>query len=409
MFLHNLTVTNYMALIARKVDRTMINVKHLLKEHAYLNIPLNYDEAYELGRYALTGCDGDALAQIQSIAVLSALHSQATYKWQLTSRILQFHGHYLPNNAAEQIAGICAAIFDHDIAKSEFGFLNPDLEFAMDNCGMGGDLVVTANISTLAALIAASAGVPMCKHGSPANADKGHYGSSDFVSLICGIDTFADARAVTTCLEKHHFAYTEATDIRYKKIHLQTHAIAKLPHMNDIIGPITNPLHPNKLTHRVVGLNQLIPARIVAEAYLILNQRQITSLQHGIFVRGFVDPDQTQGMDEVSLCAGGTQVAELCDGHIVEYQLTATDFGVETIDVEDVNPIGSKGPYSLSLLQGKYPGPRSNLVIANAAILFKLAGKSDNLTKAFRLAEEILYSGQPLRTMLNVQHMLPRQ
>lgn len=28
------------------------NIKHLLKDHAYVNIPLNFEEAYDLGIYA---------------------------------------------------------------------------------------------------------------------------------------------------------------------------------------------------------------------------------------------------------------------------------------------------------------------------------------------------------------------
>ena len=161
-----------------------MNVKHLLKGHAYQNIPLNYEEAYNLGLYTLQGCKGDELAQKQSIAALCALHTKATYAWEWDERQENVHGHRLPKNAAEQIAGICAAIFEHDIAKSEFGFVNPNILYAMDNCGMGGDIFATANISTIAGFIAAAAGIPMCKHGSPANTDNGKYGSSDVISSI---------------------------------------------------------------------------------------------------------------------------------------------------------------------------------------------------------------------------------
>jgi len=254
----------------------MVNIKHILKYHAYVSIPLSYDEAYELGKYVLTGCRGDNLAQIQSIAVLCALHNKSLYSWELNPESELIHnGNGLPANAAEQIAGICAAVFKHDIAKSEFGFIDPDVPYAMDNCGMGGDLVVTANVSTIAAFIAASLGVPMCKHGSPANADKGRYGSSDFVSLVCFINNFASREDVEKCVEQTGFAYTEACDTRYKLIHLQTHKVARLPHMNDIVGPITNPLNPRKLTRRVLGVNHLIPPRIVAEVYKILNEKGI--------------------------------------------------------------------------------------------------------------------------------------
>ena len=386
-----------------------MDIKHILKGHAYQNIPLNYEEAYELGVYALKGCNGDELAKIQSIAALSALHTRATYSWVISERLEKTHGHKLPKSSAEQIAGICAAIFEHDIAKSEFGFVSPNTSYAMDNCGMGGDLITTANISTLAAFIAAAAGIPMCKHGSPANADMGKYGSSDFISLICGIDVFSAKEDIERCLEETGFGYTEALDTRYKQIHLQTHKIAMLPHMNDIIGPITNPLHPQKMTKRVLGVNHLVPPRAVAEAYEILNEKGITNLQHGFFIRGFADEDRYEGMDEVSICEGGTQVAELHDGKIREYDLFAEDFGLTSVSVESIIPKGNKGEFSLKILEGKVGGPPLQMVLANAALLFYLAGKSQELKECYKMAEKVHISGEAYETMLSVKRVLSKK
>lgn len=385
----------------------MIDVKHLLKYHAYPNIPLTFDEAYQLGRYALQGCRGDKLAQTQSIAVLCALHNEALYNWQWSRRSQVMHQGWLPKKAAEQIAGICAAIFEHDIAKSEFGFVNPNVPYAMDNCGMGGDLVVTANISTIAGFIVAPAGIFICKHGSPVNADKGKYGSSDTISLIFKIDNYAPRKKVEECVERFGFGYTDACDTRYKLIHTQTHKVAMLPHMNDIIGPITNPLNPQKMTKRVLGVNHLISPRLVAETYLILNERGITNLEHGLFVRGFIDEKRYEGMDEVSVCPGGTQVASLLDSQIREYDLFAEDFGIETVPAETVRPIGNKGEYSLRILKGEFRGSRLNLVLANAAVLFWLAGKSTDLKECYRMAEEVFHSGKPYETMLAVREAVP--
>ncbi len=386
----------------------MIDVKHLLKNHAYQNIPLTYEEAYKLGLYALKGCGGDEMAQKQSIAVLCALHTKATYTWIKTDYEERLHEHELPSNAAEQIAGICSAIFEHDIATSANGFVNPNVEYVMDNCGMGGDLIVTPNISTLAGFIVAAAGIPMCKHGSPSNADKGLYGSSDFISLICGIDNFASREQVENCIEKNNFAYTDACDMKYKHIHMQTHKIAMLPHMNDIIGPITNPLNPQKLSRRALGINHLIPPRIVAEAYNIMNAKGITNLIHGLFVRGFSDRDRYEGMDEVSVCSGGTQVVELKNGKINEFDLYAEDFGIKEVSTKQISPVGDKGEFSLKILKGDISGPPLQMVLANAAILFYLAGKSTSLKECYEMAREIHESGKAYETMISVRNMLSK-
>lgn len=383
-----------------------IDVKHLLKDHAYQNVPLTYEEAFELGRYALTGCQGDTLAQIQSVAALSSLHNRATYNWTWDRRAEEHHGHGLPRSAAEQIAGICAAVIALDMKESEFGFLQPKVEYAMDNCGMGGDLVVTANISTLAAFIASTAGIPMCKHGSPANADKGLYGSSDFLSHICGINVFADRQRVEACIEQLSFGFTEATDTRYKQIHVQTHQVAKLPHMNDIIGPITNPLSAQVHSRRVLGVNQLIVPRLIAEAYCILNERGLTNMRHGLFIRGFVDETRTYGMDEVSICRGGTQVAELRDGEIEEYDLHAHDFGVAPCSIESVRPIGNKGEYSMKLLRGEINGERRQVILANAALLFYLAGKAKTMQHGMQLSTEVFDGGNVYDHVQKIRNFL---
>ena len=386
-----------------------MEIKHFLKDHAYQNVPLTFDEAYSLGLYTLKGCAGNQLAQIQSIAVLSALHTRATYTWKW-DRIGELqHGHRLPESAAEQIAGVCAAVFERDIAASEFGFLEPNVPYALDNCGMGGDLIVTANVSTLAAIIASSAGIPMCKHGSPANADSGHHGSSDFMSML-GINTYAAKSDVEKCIETEGFGYTEALDIRYKRIHLQTHKVALLPHMNDIIGPVTNPLSAKLMTRRVLGVNHLISPRVIAETYLILNERGVTNLQHGFFVRGFADDRRYKGMDEVSICEGGTQVAELRKSVIHEYMLYASDFGLKAVSPASISPPPglSKGDFSLGILKGEVSGPPLEMVLANAALLFYLAGRSQDLRECYALAEVVHQKGDTYKKTIALRRQLPK-
>lgn len=383
--------------------------KHFVKEHKARNIPLTFEEASSLGKYAVYACRNldDRQATAKSIALLVGLHDQAIYAWQRNGGITQ---HNLPRNSAEQIAGICAAIFQEDIAQSDFGFLHPNVPFAMDNCGMGGDLTVTANISTIAAFVASAAGIPMCKHGSPANADKGECGSSDFIRL-CGINSFTKKKEVEKCVELLSFGYTEALDTRYKLIHMQTHIIANIPHMNDVIGPITNPLSQKLMTRRVMGVNHLIPPKILAEAYCILNEKGFTNLQHGLFVRGFTNNSTESGIDEVSICELGTQVAELKDGEIKEYWLMPEDFGISSMPVELVSPppTMSKYDFSMAILKREAPTPCLQMAIANAAILFWLAEKSSCLKECYLMAKDVLMSGRAYDRMVEIKKMLTKK
>ena len=378
-----------------------MDIKKVLKEHAYQNIPLWYGQAYELGCYALRGCTGDTLAMLQSVAALSALHTRATYAHV-------GDGVTTPMSAADQIAGICAAVFEEDIAKSSFGFLRPSVPLVMDNCGMGGDLVITANVSTIAGFIAAAAGIPMCKHGSPANADNGRHGSSDFVAM-CGINPYGSRREVETTVQDHCFGYTEALDVRFKRIHMQTHKVAYLPHMNDIIGPITNPVHPSLLRRRVLGVNHLVAPTVVAGAYEILNAKGVTNMEHLIVARGRISPHSSDGVDEFSLCAGGTEVAELEDGAIRTYHLEASDFGLTPISAEAISPPPgiSKGEFSTRILFGEEPGPALQMVLANASMLFKLHDMSLSLPAAYNAARDVFSSGKVADTVHMVSMAVP--
>jgi len=365
-----------------------MDIKSVLKLNAYRNIPLWYDQAYELGLYLLMGCKGDKTAMMESVIVLSALHNKALYHHQGDDKTT-------PHSAAEQIAGICAAVFNEDIAKSQFGFVRPDVPVAMDNCGMGGDLIITANVSTLSAFIVATAGIPMCKHGSPANADKGRHGSSDFIDL-CGINRFADKQTIEASVKRYNFAYTEALDTRYKHIHKQTHGFVNLPHMNDIIGPITNPVDPKIMSRRVLGVNHLVPTRVVAEAYHILNQKKVMYMDHLLVVRGLISEDSDEGIDELSICHGGTEVSELCDGEIKTYHLYAANFGVQEASVADISPPEnvSKGNFSMQILCGERGGSVLDMICANAALLFYLNNPTLSWVKAYQAAYDTFLTGK---------------
>lgn len=380
-----------------------MDIKSLLKNHAYQNIPLWYDQAYELGCQAIAVCekDADSVVRHQTVSTLSALHNKATYAHV-------GDGVSTPLNAAEQIAGICAAVFHEDIAKSEFGFVRPNVPLVMDNCGMGGDLIVTANISSLAALIASAAGINMCKHGSQANADKGRHGSSDFIK-ICGIDPYMSRPDVERLVETAHFGYTDALDTRFKQIHLQTHLYADMPHMNDIIGPITNPIDPALMSRRVIGVNHLIPTHIVAEAYALLNKRGVTNMEHLIAVRGFAETSSNIGMDEFSICHGGTEMTVLYDGQISTTRVFADMFGIDSVHHSEITPPQgvSKGDFSLQILHGEIAGPALEMVLANAALLFVLNSSTKlDFRSAYELARDTFASGKVPDVITTVQLML---
>jgi anthranilate phosphoribosyltransferase len=368
--------------LSHKADQ--YETKTLLKQNGYVDEPLDFEDAYLLGCQTLYGLGNEDLedvfdqereqARYQSLTALSVLHDQELYR---------------QDGAAEQIAGVTAAIFDYDIGET----IEPDVKTAMDNCGMGGDMYRTPNVSTLAALTVAADGIDMCKHGSPGNTDS--TGSSDFLEHI-GFDLMTDRDGTEASVEEAGFGYSEALNTDYKDIHLQTHEHADLPHMNDIIGPITNPLHPETHSSRVIGVNHLMDPETVAETYRELNERGVTSTDHLIAVRGFVKPGEDSGIDEASVMAGGSTVAELEDGEIRTYELGPEDFGLDPVAYEEIDP----GEYDMSkpelgeaILRGDVETGARDIIAANAALLYHLEdGRS--LEDGTERAIQILESGQ---------------
>ena len=94
-------------------------------------------------------------------------------------------------------------------------------EDAIDIVGTGGDGASTYNISTLAAIIAAAAGVPVAKHGGKAASSRS--GATDVLAEL-GVKVGIDAAAAGACLREagicfmaaptHHPALRHAAPVR---------------------------------------------------------------------------------------------------------------------------------------------------------------------------------------------------
>jgi anthranilate phosphoribosyltransferase len=114
-------------------------------------------------------------------------------------------------------------------------------------------------------------------------------------------------------------------------------------------------------------------------------------------------------MDEVSICKEGTQVVELRDGEMLEYHLSAESFGLEPVSAKSISPPEgmSKGEFSLSILKGEISGPPLQMVLANASLLFYLAGYSSNLRACYQYATEVHKSGDAYSKVHRLQERLP--
>lgn len=358
----------------------MFDINRYFKEYAQQCRALPYGLAYELGiAFVEAAVKGEVRQTVETAAILASLNNVVTLAHP---------------NAPEMIAGLCAAVFAEDIAKSPEGFFTvPGVKVAVENCGTGGDTLVTPNVSCLAAFCAASAGVTVIKHGSRSHTDAGKSGSSDFF-MRCGIPMDLPVERMRKLTQTFGLGYIDAEDIRFKRIHGQTMRQSRVSHLNHLIGPITSPAHPLLLRRRVMGVNQTVDPLTIAKVYQILNREGVTHMEHLMLVRGFGD-DEARVMDEVSLTAVGTQVVTLRNDDISQRRFSAEDFGLKTAKAAELCvPEGrTKGEYSLEILAGDVDGPILDLICANTALLLHLDDPSCGLPAATQRAEELFRSG----------------
>jgi anthranilate phosphoribosyltransferase len=185
----------------------------------------------------------------------------------------------------------------------------PEMSVVLDIVGTGGDGSHSVNISTMAAVVAASCGVTVIKHGNRAFSSS--TGSADLLEAL-GLDLDLSAEQVGIVAQeagiafcfapKHHPAMRFAGPARTQM---------GIPTVFNILGPLTNPAMANAA---LVGCANLALAPVMAD---VLAGRGVRAL----VVRGM------DGLDEISLSAP-TQVWDSTSGVVIESIVDPADFGI---------------------------------------------------------------------------------
>ena len=252
---------------------------------------------------------------------------------------------------------------------------------AIDIVGTGGDGTGTYNISTLAAIITAGAGVPVAKHGNRALSSKA--GTADALSCL-GVKLDIGPTEIARCVhdaglgfmfaQLHHPAMKHVGPSR---VELGTRTIFNL------LGPLSNPGGVKRQLLGVFAPQWLVP---LAEVLRDLGSESIWVV-HG------------SGLDEITT-TGTTQVAALEDGKIRTFELSPADFGLAQVTLDEIR--GGDGAYNAAALLSVLGGtrmPYRDVALANAAAALVIAGKAETLKDGMVLATEALESGRA-RTVL---------
>jgi anthranilate phosphoribosyltransferase len=219
----------------------------------------------------------------------------------------------------------------------------------VDTCGTGGDRAHTVNISTMAALVVAGAGVPVVKHGNRAASSA--CGSADLLEEL-GVVVDLPPAAIGPCLADAGIAFCFAPVFHPGMRHaaLPRRDIG-VPTVFNILGPLTNPARP---AAQAVGVSDARLAPVMAG---VLAARGVDAL---VF-RG------DDGLDELTTTATST-VWVVAGGQVTRESFDPSALGIDRATAEDLR--GADAAYNAKvardLLAGA-GGPVRDAVLLNAA------------------------------------------
>jgi anthranilate phosphoribosyltransferase len=331
------------------------------------NKDLSEFEAYECMLEIMSG----ELNEIQTTALLTALSIKGESVGEITGFV-------------KAMRSLCIEI-------------SPELELPLvDTCGTGGDRFKTFNVSTISAIIAASSGVAIAKHGNRSITSK--CGGADILEAL-GVNINCDAAGVERCLEStgigfmfapnFHPAMKKMMPVR-KKLGIRT--------VFNILGPLTSPANAE-----IQLLGVFDPEYVDIIAQVLKN----LGVKRAMVVHGY-DENNEPAMDEISTI-GKTRMALLENGQITVEEIYPEDFGVKRCDPKHIkSPETIEGNLEVvkAVLTGKNGSSemdaRLKLCLVNTAAILFIAGKARNLEDGVKIARNSIESGRAMEKLLKL-------
>lgn len=253
-------------------------------------------------------------------------------------------------------------------------------EGAVDTCGTGGDGTGTLNLSTAAAILTASLGVPVAKHGNRSVSSR--CGSADVLEAM-GWPLSLPPQASERLLQEEGFAFLFAP-----VFHPAMKAVAPvrrelgLRTVFNLLGPLANPAG---VQHQVVGVFSPEAQEVVARAFARLGAAHVWVV-HG-----------EDGMDELSPTVP-TRVVEVREGAVVRvFHLEPQSLGIPPVAQDALAGVDATGNAQrlFALLSGE-PDPAAPAVALASAAALLVAGKVGTVAEGYELAVSALRQGRAL-------------
>jgi len=252
---------------------------------------------------------------------------------------------------AAEMSGLAASMLRHATPISIPGPVT-------DLVGSGGDGALTVNVSTMATIVAASAGVPMVKHGNRAASSAS--GSADVLQEL-GVVIDLPAAASEALFAEIGVAFLFAALYHPSLRHAgPVRSQLGVPTAFNYLGPLTNPARPSSLA---VGVADPAMGPVLARVYA---ERGVSAL---VFHGGGLDELTTTGPSTVWVAA---------DAVVTETSFDPAALGIARPALDDLRGGGPADNASVvwAVLGGE-AGPVRDIVLLNAAAAMAAA---DGLT-----------------------------
>lgn len=263
--------------------------------------------------------------------------------------------------------------------------IDQSTEPVLDTCGTGGDCTNTFNVSTATAFVVAGTGQRVAKHGNRRISSQ--CGSADVLEAL-GIPVTLPPAQIAECIAQTGIGFLYAPLLHPAVKHAQeARLLLKGRTVFNMLGPLTNPVRA-----RV----QLIGAFSIRAAEMLAHASARLGIERAFVVHG------ADGLDEIST-TGPTTVFQVEDGRVQKGRWTPADFGLTPASIDDLKggDPGMNANIVRSVLEGE-PGPRRDIVVANAAAALLVAQRASDLKAAVSVAAESIDSGAARRKLESV-------
>lgn len=332
---------------------------------------------------------------------VSAYLNQLIAKQDLTEEQAELFMEYVTdgNMDERQMAAILVAMAAKGVAKSEMigcakTLLKKKTEFPLSNSGLaeivgtGGDGKGSFNISSMSALVAASCGQRIAKHGNRAVSSKS--GAADFFENL-GINIMAQPDKTAELVRKTNFGFLMAPVYHAAmRFAAPVRKALGIKTIMNILGPLLNPAGAE---YEVLGVYSKDLLKDYAQAAKALGAKRVMVVC------------SRDGYDEISPIVP-TDVYQIDEkGNEYQYVINPESFGISGCDEDEL--MGGTGAdnakLALDVLNGNGRKTIRCAVGLNAAAILYLCGRARTLKDGYKMALEAMDSGKTLEKLKEIQ------